>query len=93
MRERKVTFETSPEKFLGVLMERILWNDAHLRAISEYLARLIGTVECEDSEVILKQIQSTTKETYSQLSASVVASLTQGSADELLSSIEDSDSN
>ncbi len=74
-------------------MERVLWNDAHLQAISEHLARLIGSIECEDSDVILKQIQSTTKETYSQLSASVVASLTQGSTDELLSGIEDSDSN
>lgn len=89
MADRKVTFETTPEKFFGALLERVLRNEAHLHAITEHLAKLVAHIEEEDAADIVSRIQTVSDQVFEELSAEVIAKLTQSPAETLLSSIVD----
>ncbi|NND70944.1 MAG: hypothetical protein HKN43_05140 [Rhodothermales bacterium] len=88
MGDRKVQFETSPEKYFGALLERVLRNEAHLQALTEHIARLLAALEQRSEGDIKEQLEASREKVFQELSAEVIAKLTQGSPDELLDSLK-----
>ena len=74
--KRRVFFTTDSDKFYGVVLERLLRNEAALEALSEEIATIRAQMSDTSIEEVKVEIARRRDEAYDRLAASLIAHLT-----------------